>query len=171
MLFILEPVLEKRRAKIDEWNAKADAWVEEMNGRYGDSYNRNKYASRFGGRPYVSFKTICAVVLPILGGLAVSSLTVLAIVTEPPKKIDPNNPHSCTTVVKKGDKIGIVSDSFDGSKATVLDQKDDCSVDLTLDHSAYTPDNCKDKDWRNCDISKKDGEVMNLSGDTKIIKL
>jgi hypothetical protein len=170
-MFLLELYLKGRQAKLRAWRKRGEEWVSKRNSGAGYSvYHFEDYERAFPS-PVFPFKKVATFVLPGIGAVAVLSLIVWGIITAPPKKVDPNNPNDCTTVVKKGDKIGIIAGDFNGSKGTVIDQRKDCSVNLTLDMSTYTLDMCKKIGKGYCDSAKENGAILSIGKSSDIVKL
>lgn len=102
--------------------------------------------------------------------VVIASITFIA--TRPPKKIDPNNPNGCSPMVKKDDKVAVQTSDFDGSEGIVIQQKEDCTVDLRLTKSTYTFEICKkSNDDFYCKNTKEIGTILHVNNNDHIVKL
>lgn len=170
-MFLLELYLKSRQAKLRAWRRRGEEWVREKNNASNYShYDFDDYAKKFPC-PVIQWGKVLAVVLPILGIGTVAALGILAIVTAPPKKVDPNNPNDCTTVVKKDDKVGVTGTDFKGSKGTVLVQREDCSVIMNLEESTYTMEICERIDKNYCTNAQAKGTILRVEKSSDVVKL
>lgn len=170
-MFVFELLTKNRRKKIEEWRKDGEAWIKKRNELSGYSvYTFENYEAHFP-MPVTNYKKISAVVLPILAVIAVVVCLIGYVVTLPPKKVDPKNPNGCAVLVAKGDKVGVLGGDFDGSKGTVIDQRSDCSVHLTLDVSTYTFEKCEKVNKEYCNSTKENGAILKVNKSADIVKL
>lgn len=165
MIFVLESYLKNRRAKVEAWEKSRAEWANSGSYRYSRDYES------VVPYPIIRWGRIASMSIPFLiGGIVITTLGI-AIATAPPKKVDPNNPHDCSVVVHKGDKVGVTGTKFEGSNGVVIDQRSDCSVNLTLTHSTWGVGRCKQVDGDYCDKPKEDGEILTVENSKDIVKL
>lgn len=170
-MFVFELYIKSRQAKERAWRKRGEEWVKEKNSTSNYSYySFDDYERKFPC-PVIRWGKVAAVVLPILGITAVVALGILAIVTAPPKKVDPNNPNDCATVVKKDDKVAIVGGDFEGSKGTVISQDKECVVNLTLTESLWGMEKCKKVNRTYCKEARENGQILKVENSEDILKL
>jgi hypothetical protein len=170
-MFLIELYLKKRKAKLRAWERAGKEWVEERNKASSyNAYSFEDYAKRYPA-PVFPWKKVLSIVFTSLACIAIVTFVVWRIASIPPKKIDPNNPNDCSTVVKKGDKVGVTGGDFEGSKGVVIEQRKDCSVNLTLTESTWTYDQCHKKSSGYCSESKEKDEILTVDHSQDIVKL
>lgn len=170
-MFIIQRYLQRREELIHDWETAGRAWVKEKN---DDEYRYHRYSlSDYASNhpyPVVRLRPILATVFPILIVITVVSSVVLYTVTRPPKPVDPNNPNDCSNLVKKGDNVIVTEGDFRDSTGTILEQKKDCSVNITLTKSTYTHKEAQDQGYQGRD-AREVGETLNVDRQENFTKL
>lgn len=168
-MFVLESYLKKRRDAISAWEEDCKEWTR-------DSPYRNKLDYQHSHPyPVVNWGYVFThVALPIFGILAVSlTVVVMAVNYKPVPQKSHKATSDCSTVVKKGDTIGVSYGSFAGSKGTVIRQNQkNCSVDITITDSTNTFDQCKAESASNtCDGVLSNGMLLHINKSDNVIPI
>jgi len=170
MIFVFESLLENRKAKVDAWREQGQRWVKARNATSSYAHYSFEDYERRNPAP-LSVKKVASFVLPGIAVGAVVAFAIWGIASVPPKKVDPNNPHDCSVVVKKDDKVAVTYGPFVGSEGTVINQEDGCGVNIKLTKSTNTREDCVKKGYQDCRSEKNIGDELNVDTSQNITKL
>jgi hypothetical protein len=169
MIFVLESFRKNREAKVAAWEKARDEWVSASSYR-----SRSDYGIR-NPRPGIPWEIVARLgAIAAMGAVIIALLTTIIRNAPTGMEVDksPSNPKGCHVVVNKGDKVAVQGGDLDGSEGTVIQQTDNCSVDLRLTKSTYTRDYClKNSSPGYCDKTKENDTILNVENSKQIIKL
>ncbi len=157
-MFLLELYLQNRKAKVEAWRKRGEEWLVDHPNYYSFEDYERKYP-----KPVFPWKTFFGALPIVLVAITVITTVVVHIATAPPPKVDPNNPHGCEQVVKKGDRVAVTYGDFVGSEGVVIQQgnglPDDCGANIKLTKSTNTRDECA-KVHNDCRRERNVGEEL-----------
>lgn len=171
-MFVLEQFIKRQTSKRRAWEKRADKWVDKMTEEHGYGYTRGHYSRRIEPREFKTLGEIGMLILPYLIGSVLVGFFAWVIFFMPQPEPDPNNPHNCSVLVKKDDKVAVTYGPFVGSEGTVVEQDGNgCGVKMKLSKSTNTRDACVEKKRTDCREERNVGEELYVDSSKNITKI